>query len=250
MKSMVLEIKWCGFDYGECIMNADNVRNAILFGDIYRELGRPELISDKIRKYRVLKENYGGYPGLHEGHRDDIYAYVLDGDSEAVALFEQKELELKTTGEGLEDALAFLKSEDIDLYVVSEMKKSPEPLGSDPITRFITTQGILKYFKGLITPVGKIDYSNNDVDLKYRGFTKAEGTLYDVLARDLEDRGIRTHEAVMVGDRPNTDISPAHQRGFKTIQYTGFIDNGQSNADLVISSFGELKTILRKKRAK
>ena len=105
---MVLEIKWCGFDYGECIMNADNVRNAILFGDIYRELGRPELISDKIKKYRVLKENYGGYPGLHEGHRDDIYAYVLDGDSEAIALFEQKELELKTTGEGLEGALAFL----------------------------------------------------------------------------------------------------------------------------------------------
>ena len=244
---MVLEVKWCGFDYGECIMNADNVRNAVLFGDIYKALGTPELISDKIKRYRILKEKYGGYPVLHEGHRDDIYAYVLDRDSKAVALFEQKELELKTIGEGLEDALTFLQAEEIDVYVVSEMKQSPEPLGRDPITRFITTQGILKYFKGLITPVGKIDYSNGTVDLSYKGFTKAEGTIYDVLARDLENRGIRTDEAVMVGDRPGTDIDPAHRRGFKTIQYTGFIDNGPSSADLVISSFTALKKILKKK---
>ena len=56
---MVLEVKWCGFDYGECIMNADAVRNAILYGDIYKTLGKPELISEKIGRHRVLKEKYG-----------------------------------------------------------------------------------------------------------------------------------------------------------------------------------------------
>jgi ribonucleotide monophosphatase NagD (HAD superfamily) len=51
----------------------------------------------------------------------------------------------------------------------------------------------------------------------------------------------------MVGDKPETDINPAHDRGFKTIQYTGFIDLGPSKADLVIRSFYELTTILKKK---
>ena len=39
----------------------------------------------------------------------------------------------------------------------------------------------------------------------------------------------------MVGDKPSTDIDPAHDRGFKTIQYTGFVDLGPSNADLASS---------------
>ncbi len=244
---MVLEVKWCGLDYGECIMNGDDVRNVILFGDIYKELGKPELIPEKIKKYRVLKEKYGGYPVLHEGHRDDIYGYVLDNESDAIELFERKELELKTTGEGLEEALSFLQLEDIEVYVVSEMKKSLAPLGSDPITRFLTKHGILKYFKGLITPIGKINYSNSCVDSRYIGLTKVEGTIYELIARDLEDQGIQTGEAVMIGDRARTDIDPAHRRGFKTIQYTGFTDSGQSKADFVIGSFLELKKILRKK---
>jgi FMN phosphatase YigB (HAD superfamily) len=244
---MVLEVKWCGFDFGECIMNGDDVRNAILFGDVCKELGKPELIPEKIMKYRILKEKYGGYPVLHEGHRDDIYAYVLDNESEAIELFERKGLELKTTGEGLEHALSFLQSEDIEVHVVSEMKKSPAPLGSDPITVFLARKGILKYFKGLITPVGKINYSNGHVDSRYIGLTKAEGTIYDMIARDLEEQGILTGEAVMIGDRPSTDINPAHERGFKTIQYTGFTDIGPSKADFVIGSFLELGKILRKK---
>jgi FMN phosphatase YigB (HAD superfamily) len=244
---MVLEVKWCGFDYGECIMKPDDVRNVIFFGDVYRELGKPELIPEKIEKYRVLKEKYGGYPVLYEGHRDEIYGYVLDNESDAIALFERMELELKAMGEGLEDALLFLQSEGIEVYVVSEMKKSPRPLGSDPITRFLTKQGILKYFKGLITPIGKIDYSNGHVDSKYVGFTKGEGTIYDIIARDLKDQGIQTCEAVMIGDRPSTDIDPAHGRGFKTIQYTGFTDSGRSKADFVVGSFLELKKLLRKK---
>lgn len=51
----------------------------------------------------------------------------------------------------------------------------------------------------------------------------------------------------MVGDKPETDINPAHDRCFRTIQYKGFIDLGESNADMVIHSFVELKEILKKK---
>jgi FMN phosphatase YigB (HAD superfamily) len=229
-------------------MNAENLRNAVVFGDIYKTLGEPERIPDKIKKYRILKEKYGNYPQIHEGHKDELFEFVLNNDPEAIALFKQKEQELLGTEEGVEDALAYLRSEDIEIYMVSEMKQSPDPIGKDHITRFLKRQGIVKYFDGLITPIGKIDFRTNAVDLRYKGSTKAEGTLYDLIAQELKARGIKPHEAVMVGDRPNTDINPAHERGFRTVQYKGFSDQGKSDADAVIHSFEELTTIVRKRR--
>ncbi len=244
---MILEVKWCGFDYGETIMNAENLRNAVVLGDIYKTMGRPERIPDKIREYRILKEKYGNYPQIHEGHKEELFDFVLDNDPVAIALFKRKEQELLEMAEGVEDALAYVLSEEIEVYMVSEMKQSPDPIGKDHITRFLNRQGIAKYFHGLITPVGKIDFRTNDVDLRYKGSTKAEGTIFDLIAQELKERGIEAHEAVMVGDRPNTDINPAHARGFKTIQYTGFLDEGKTKADAVINSFEELKRIVRRK---
>ncbi|MBW2029253.1 MAG: hypothetical protein JRH06_16360 [Deltaproteobacteria bacterium] len=240
-----MEVKWCGLDYGECIMNADEVRNPLLFGDIYKSLGHPELVGDRIRKYRVLKEKYGGYPALHEGHRDDIYSYVLDGDAEAIRLFVQKELELKEVGQGLEELLEYLNAQDIEVCVVSELKKSSEPLGSDPISLFLRKKDLLGYFHGLITPLGRLDLKTGSVDLRYKGATKKGGALYDVLAKELGERGIRPSEAVIVGDRPEMDINPARERGFRTIQYTGFVDKGPSGADMVACSFKDLMGVLR-----
>jgi FMN phosphatase YigB (HAD superfamily) len=85
------------------------------------------------------------------------------------------------------------------------------------------------------------------VDERYFGYPRESGTIYDVLTVELAERGISPEAAVMVGDKPSTDIDPAHDRGFKTIQYTGFVDLGPSKADLRIDSFAEFKTILRKK---
>ena len=242
-----MEVKWCGFDYGQCIMEPGGLRNPLLFGDIYKKLGKPELIQDKIRKYRILKEKYGRYGRIKEGHRDEIYSFVLDDDPEAIELFSEKEQELLELGKGLEEALDFLQSQGIELQVVSEMKKTLGPVGTDIVSRFLKRRGLVKYFKELITPQGKINLEKDSIDLRYKGYTKKDGTLYEVLAQELKERGIESHEAVMVGDKPETDIDPAHERGFKTIKYTGFIDLGESKADRVIQSFGELKAILKKK---
>ncbi len=228
-------------------MNAENLRNAVVLGDIYKTMGRPERIPDKIREYRILKEKYGNYPQIHEGHKEELFDFVLDNDPVAIALFKRKEQELLEMAEGVEDALAYVLSEEIEVYMVSEMKQSPDPLGRDHITRFLKNHGILKHFHGLITPLGKIDFRTYAVDLRYKGSTKEEGSIYDMIAQELKERGIKPHEAVIVGDRPNTDINPAHERGFKTIQYKGFTDLGKSDADAVINSFEELKRILRKK---
>ncbi|MFH0845559.1 MAG: HAD hydrolase-like protein [Pseudomonadota bacterium] len=243
----MMEVKWCGFDYGQCIMEPGGLRNPRMFGDLYKILGKPELIPDKIRKYRILKEKYGSFSLIKEGHRDEIHSYVLEDDPEAIALFSRLEQELLDMGDGLEDALGYLHSLGIELQVVSEMKKTLGAVGTDIVSKFLIRRGLVKYFKELVTPQGKMNLEDGSVDEKYRGFTKKEGTLYDVLAQELRERGIEPHEAAMVGDKPETDIDPAHDRGFKTIQYKGFIDLGESKADIVIHSFSELKNILKKK---
>ena len=242
-----MQVKWCGFDYGQCIMEPGGLRNPLLYGELYRELGRPELIPDKIRKYRILKEQYGEYSLIKEGHRDEIYSFVLDDDPAAIELFGRKEQELLDMGQGLEDALEYLQDQGIQLQVVSEMKKTLGPVGTDIVSRFLKRRGLVRFFTELITPQGKINLLDDSIDPKYKGFTKKEGTLYDVLAEELMERGVQPHEAVMIGDKPATDINPAHDRGFLTIQYKGFIDLGESKADLTINHFSDLKSILKKK---
>jgi FMN phosphatase YigB (HAD superfamily) len=242
-----MEVKWCGIDYGQCIMEPGGLRNPRMFGDLYKILGKPELIPDKIRKYRILKEKYGTFSLIKEGHRNEIYSYVLDDDPEAIDLFGRLEQELLDMGNGLEEALAYLQEEGIEIQVVSEMKKTLGAVGADIVSKFLQGRGLVKYFKTLVTPQGKMNLEDGSIDPRYKGFTKKEGTLYDELIRELKERGVEPHEAVMVGDKPETDINPAHERGFKTIQYKGFIDLGESKADRVIHSFEELKTILKKK---
>lgn len=245
---MVFEVKWCGFDFGQCIQNPGGLRNPLVFGDICKELGKPELIADKVRKYRILKEKYGTYGKIKEGHRDDIYSYVLEQDPRAVELFQDKEQEYLDLAEGAEDALEYLHNQGIELQMITEMKKTLGPIGTDFISIFLRKRGLVKYFKELVTPQGKINLIDSSLDPRYQGSSKKDGTLFDILVRELKDQGIDTSEAVMVGDKPETDIDPAHEQGFKTIQYTGYIDYGKSKADITISSFEELKTILKRKR--
>ncbi|MCJ7809129.1 MAG: hypothetical protein MUP26_02590, partial [Desulfobulbaceae bacterium] len=171
-----MEVKWCGFDYGQCIMEPGGLRNPRLYGDLYKDLGRPELIPDKIRKYRILKEKYGNYGRIKEGHRDEIYSFVMDDDPEAIELFSQKEQGLLEMGEGLEDALKYLQSQGIELQVVSEMKKTLGAVGTDIVSRFLKERELVKYFKELVTPQGKINLIDNSVDDKYKGNTKKDGT--------------------------------------------------------------------------
>lgn len=244
----MLEVKWVGFDYGQCIMEPGGLRNPLLIGDICKELGEPELIADRIHRYHQLNELYGGYSRIKEGHRDEIYRYVLDDKPDAQELFSQKEQQYLDLADGLVDALEWLQEQGFVLEVVSEMKKTLGPVGTDVVSRFLKGRGLTKYFRVIISPQGKLDIvSDTQIDDRYVGKTKESGAIYDVLAEDLRSRGIEPEEAVMIGDKPSTDINPAHARGFKAIQYVGFIDLGPSDADLIINHFSELMNVLRKK---
>jgi FMN phosphatase YigB (HAD superfamily) len=244
---VVFDVKWVGFDFGQCIMEPGGLRTPLVFGDIYKELGRPELAAERMHRYRVLKEKYGTYSSIKEGHRDEIHHHVLEDDPDAIALFSRMEQAYLDTGAGLVEALEYLQGEGIEVAVVSEMKKTLGPVGTDIVSRFLKSRGLTRFFNDLISPQGKILLADDTVDERYLGFTKEAGTIYDVLVEELREKGIEPHEAAMVGDKPSTDINPAHARGLKTIQYTGFIDLGPSDADVVIGSFAELETLLRRK---
>jgi FMN phosphatase YigB (HAD superfamily) len=247
---MAIEVKWCGFDFGQCLMDPSGLRNYLVIGDVCKEMGEPERTDERIHRYRVLKEKYGSYGAIKEGHRDEILSYVFDNNKEAMEIFGMKEQEHLKVAPGAEEALQYLRDQGVERAVVAELKKTLGPVGTDIVTRFLKNKGLLNYFDELVSPQGSVNLRDGSIDLRYKGKTKEEGTLYDELSKDLLKRGIQTSEAVMIGDKLWTDISPAKKKGFRTIQYIGYINFGSSkDTDFVISDFHGLKEIIRGVRA-
>lgn len=240
-------IKWVGIDFGQCLMSPSSLRNPHMFGDIGKLLGKQEMIPLWIDRMRRLKEKYKTYTLVKEKHREEILTFVLDNDREAYEIFGQKEPELLSMAPGLLEFLIWLNREQIRPCVVSELKKTLGPVGTDMITNFLVTKGILKHFKYFITPHGKMDLDTGEKFERYKGTSKELGTLYDQLLKELEEEGIRPEECVMIGDKRSTDIIPPKKRGFITIQYTGHIDEGpREYSDYYAKTFFEVTEILER----
>lgn len=223
-----------------------------MFGDIAKLMGKQSMASIWAERMRRLKEKYGTISKIKEGHKDEIKSFILDGDGRAMKIFEEKEQELLAMGPGADEFLAWINAQGIKPNIVSELKKTLGPVGSDMITLFLQRKGIIRYLDCFITPQGKMKLDTGEVlasSPRYVGTTKEDGeggTLYDVLVEDLEREGIKATECLMVGDKWATDIVPAKKRGFTTIQYTGHIDLGHNdNADYYAGDFYEVKEIVQ-----
>lgn len=66
---MTLNLRWLGFDFGQCMSDPVGLRNPLMFGGIMRELGRLEEIAERIHRYHRMKETYGTYGYIREGPR-------------------------------------------------------------------------------------------------------------------------------------------------------------------------------------
>jgi hypothetical protein len=239
--------KWVGIDYGQCFMTPSSLRNPRMFSDIAKLVGKQEMIPVWIDRMRRLKEKYGSYSGIKEGHKDEIESYVLDNDHEAMEIFNDKEQELLSLAPGAGEFLVWLNENGIRPSIISELKKTLGPVGDDMITRFLLTKGVIKYFKYFITPQGKMDLDTEEKTYAYKGTSKELGTLYDLLIKELAEEGITPKECVMIGDKQSTDIIPPKQRGWTTIQYTGHIDLGPcEHSDYYAKDWFEVKQIMKK----
>lgn len=121
---MFIEVKWVGFDFGQCLMDPSGLRNYLVIGDVCKEIGEPERIDERIHRYRVLKEKYGSYGATKEGHRDEILKYVFENNAEAMEIFGVKEQEYLKVPEGTEEVLQYLRDQGIERAVVAELKKT------------------------------------------------------------------------------------------------------------------------------
>ena len=244
---MVIPVKWMGIDFGQTLLDVKRMRTYLMVGDTSKELGEPELVEERCYKWRLMREKYGSWPIVKESHRPEAISFTFDNNPKASSIYHAVEQKYMTLGDGAIDVLSYLKKQGIHISIVSELKRTLGPVGANVAMTFLKREDALKYFEEFISPQGKVNLRDDSIDEKYNGTSKETGTLYDVLLEDLASRGIQPSEAVMVGDKEWSDISPAKKRGFKTIMYIGCVYRGPTEADITISRFSELKEILRYK---
>ena len=242
---MNIYAKWVGIDFGHTLMDPSPERTYWMIGDTSKELGEPELVDIRCHRWRVMKERYGTWSYIKERHRPEIVTRIFDDRPGAREIFSAIEQKYLKVADGAIDTIKFLIDQGIEVSIVAELRRTLGTISTNEVSRFLKKHGIIEYFSELITPQGKINLRTGAQDLRYKGFYKEEGTLYDLLVEDLNKRGIKASEAVMIGDKEWSDITPAQTRGFKAIQYMGCVFQGPSNADAKIKYFSELKEIIR-----
>lgn len=240
-----MAIKWCGIDFGQCLMEPTGLRTRLVVGDVYKTIGEPEKAAGGVKRFREVVEAYGGHGPLKESHRDKIHSFVFEGNDEAMAVFGLKEKEYLSMGGGAEEAFAYMNQQGIEVNIVAELKKTLGKMGKDIISKFLIQKNIIHHFKYIYTPQGKIDLKTRDVDESYVGQTKESGKMYVKLAEELSARGILPEEMMMVGDKIHTDIDPARKMGINTVQYVGYTDMGPSNASHKVADFYQLKEVIK-----
>lgn len=228
-----MRIRWYGLDFGETIMNPFTLHQSAVIREVYRNLGREGEAEERVQKWYALRDRFGSPDDpthvrvrhVKQYERPIIYSDVLDGDAEAIRLFETGESKGFAPAKGIELALRRLKSNGTVPAIVSESAEKQAVLA---IIRFLDVHGLGSLFSEVITPAGRFGVGGELLGSEFVGKTKKDGTIYEELRTYLEKLGTKSGQAAIVGDDPVLDIANAKPRGFVTVQYTGIINRGTS----------------------
>lgn len=240
-----MPIKWCGIDFGQTLLEPSGMRTYLIIGDVYKTLGRPEMIPAAVNRFRILVEFCGNVNILKEAHRDKIKSYVLGGDPQAVSIFEATEKDYMGVAAGAEEVFLYMRERGISVNIVAELRHTLGDVANNIISQYLRSKKLTGYFDCLYAPQGKINLQDGSIDDRYKGKTKESGELYEMILEYLDEQDIKPQEMLMVGDQIKTDINPPRRFGIRTVQYTGYEDLGDSQADHRVSSFSELREFLK-----
>jgi len=259
-------IRWCGFDFGLTIVNTLTLYNDTveIIKEVYNELGKTPIINERLKRLNEILLKCPYDERLLDGIVDQdkiefmerhfrlkqllhkniqlFYKYTFDNDPRAITLFNEKRALVYRNFKpavGLKECLMKLRDKGVDTNIVSDVESESE---RDLISKFLVANDLAQYFSEVITNYGKIK-KNGDIDLSYRGLKKSDGSIYKKISRDIQSNGIKSSQALIIGDRPVEDIEKPAQYGFKTVQYIGIINREHSKAANFIVS--DIRTIVQ-----
>jgi FMN phosphatase YigB (HAD superfamily) len=261
-------IRWCGFDFGLTIVNTLTLYNNTIeiIKEVYDILGKTTIIDKKLKrlnkmllkcpyderlmdgivdrnKIEFLERHFRLKQLLHKNIQF-FYKQIFDNNPRAITLFNEKRALVYRNfkpAAGLKECLIKLKDKDVDINIVSDVESESE---RDLIPKFLVDNDLAHYFSEVITNYGKIK-KNGDIDLSYRGLKKSDGSIYKKILKDLQSNGIKSSQALIVGDRPIEDVEIPAQYGFKTVQYIGIIKRECSKfANFIVSDIRMIAPII------
>ncbi len=233
-------IRWIGFDYGQCLMDSTNRKLEYWMAAVFidEEKNRPGIIDEKIRMYKALIEKYGDFRRLHERGRNEVEEEILEKNPCLIRKYYESEIKLLKPANGVRGALKYLKSKGHSLNIVSEVGSVSQ---MNVIIEFLNLYNLRHFFSRIYSPLGVIR-EDGELDKSFKGVSKEDGSIYNKLKRELEEVGIDTSEAVIIGDHPVKDVIMAKKFGFITVHYAAKNEPSEK-ADYVIKHFSELKNI-------
>ncbi len=98
-----------------------------------------------------------------------MLSFVMGNDEEAQQAFMEAEPRLLGHGDHVHEVMQTLCDMGIILDVVSELIRTVGPVDQNVILRFLTAHDLRRYFRYLITPLGKIDMGSG------QGLTRSIG---------------------------------------------------------------------------
>jgi phosphoglycolate phosphatase-like HAD superfamily hydrolase len=198
--------------------------------------------------YQQVMEKFGGGMKAVKKIGEEEMFYLCDaaygileptGCERATICFMGEEVKALHPVEGVECFRDFLNNK-IRTGIITDGKHY------QMILQWLDKYNLQDHFLDIYTRVGKLDYTR--AFTKEFDATKEDGRLLSELGADLQELGVAPGETVVVDDSPR-NCAKAHEKGFKSVVYTGVIKQEMptgciENVDAVIRNFKELPLVI------